>query len=232
METSESVTRIRRDPDGVRRRILDAARQEFASRGLDGARVDRIAVNAGINKAMLYYYFGDKEALYLQVLEAAYEHIRSAERTLELEALAPVEAIARLVQFTWQYYLENPEFLALLNTENLQHARHLRRSKRIAQMHSPLVGLIADVLRRGEASGAFRAGVDPVQLYISIAGLAYFYLSNSATLGVIFDRDLLSATARAARLAHMQDLVLAGLAQRTTVWPGSVALAQPAAANP
>ena len=192
MDTPEPVTRIRRDPDGVRRRILDAARQEFAARGLDGARVDRIAANAGINKAMLYDYFGDKEALYLQVLEAAYAHIRSAERTLLLEALAPAAAIARLVQFTWQYYLDNPEFLALLNTENLQQARHLRRSTRIAEMHSPFVGLIADVLRRGEASLVFRPGVDPVQLYISIAGLAYFYVSNGATLGVIFGRDLMT----------------------------------------
>ncbi len=216
MEATETLPRVRRDPDGARRRILAAAKQEFAGHGFEGARVDRIAAQAEINKAMLYYYYGDKEALYLAVLEETYEHIRAAERTLELEALEPAAAIARLVQFTWQYYLDNPEFLALLNTENQQRARHLRRSARVEKMHSPFVGMVAEVLRRGEASGAFRPGVDAVQLYISVAGLSYFYLSNSATLGVIFGRDLLASAARQARLAHMQGLVLAGLTAAKT----------------
>jgi len=223
MDTAEPIARVRRDPDGARRRILAAARDEFARSGLDGARVDRIAAAAGINKAMLYYYFGDKEGLWLAVLEATYEHIRLAERTLELEALEPRAAIARLLQFTWQYYLDNPEFIQLLNTENLQRARHLRRSERVPEMHSPFVGLIADVLRRGEATGVFRPGVDPVQLYISVAALAYFYLSNSATLGAIFGRDLLAGSALAARLAHMQELVLAGIAAGPPVTPGAAA---------
>jgi AcrR family transcriptional regulator len=223
MDTAEPIARVRRDPDGARRRILAAARDEFARSGLDGARVDRIAAAAGINKAMLYYYFGDKEGLWLAVLEATYEHIRLAERTLELEALEPRAAIARLLQFTWQYYLDNPEFIQLLNTENLQRARHLRRSERVPEMHSPFVGLIADVLRRGETTGVFRPGVDPVQLYISVAALAYFYLSNSATLGAIFGRDLLAGSALAARLAHMQELVLAGIAAGPPVTSGAAA---------
>ena len=204
-------TRTRRDPDGARRRILAAARQEFAARGMEGARVDAIAVAAGLNKAMLYYYFGDKAALYLAVLEAAYDHIRTAERTLALEALSPEAAVARLIEFTFQYFLDNPEFPALLNIENMQKAQNLRASSRVPQMHSPFVGMVADVLKRGEAAHVFRPGVDPVQLYISIAGLSYFYLSNSATLGVIFARDLLAPDAREARLRHMQELVLAGL---------------------
>lgn len=204
-------TRTRRDPEGARRRILAAARQEFAARGMEGARVDAIAVAAGLNKAMLYYYFGDKAALYLAVLEAAYDHIRTAERTLALEALSPEAAIAGLIEFTFQYFLDNPEFPALLNIENMQRAQNLRASTRVPQMHSPFVGMIAAVLKRGEAAGVFRPGVDPVQLYISIAALSYFYLSNSATLGVIFARDLLAPEARGARLRHMQDLVLAGL---------------------
>ncbi len=204
--------RIRRDPDGARRRILAAARQEFAARGMEGARVDAIAAAAGLNKAMLYYYFGDKAALYLAVLEAAYDHIRTAERTLRLEALPPDAAIAGLIEFTFDYFVANPDFPALLNIENMQRAQNLRASARVAQMHSPFVGMIGDVLARGESAGLFRPGIDPVQLYISIAGLAYFYLSNSATLGVIFARDLLAPEARAARLRHMQDLVLAGIA--------------------
>lgn len=201
----------RRDPAGVRRRIMAAARREFARHGFAGARVDRIARLARVNKQMLYYHIGDKAALYLAVLEAAYADIRTTEHTLQLDALAPHAAILRLVGFTWHYFLDHPEFLALLNSENLQQARALKRSSAITQMNSPLVGMIAAVLQRGEAAGAFRPGVDPVQLYISIAGLAYFYVGNNATLSAIFGRDLLSADARAARLAHMQELVLAGL---------------------
>ncbi len=200
-----------RDPEGMRRRILRAATAEFARHGFGGARIDRIAKTAGANKRMLYYHVGDKEALYLAILEGAYEHIRIAERALNLEELGAGAAIAKLLAFTWQYYLDNPEFLALLNEENQHEARHLRRSRKIKDLHSPFVSLIADILRRGEASGELRKGIDPVQLYISIASLSYFYQSNSATLSVIFGRDLLSEEAKAKRLAHMTDLVLAAL---------------------
>jgi AcrR family transcriptional regulator len=200
-----------RDPEGMRKRILEAATAEFARHGYGGARIDRIAKAAGANKRMLYYHVGNKDVLYLAILEGAYEHIRAAERCLNLEALAPAEAIAKLIAFTWQYYLDNPEFIALLNNENLHRARFLRRSGKVKQLHSPFVELIANVLRRGAASGELRRGIDPVQLYISIASLSYFYQSNSATLGVIFGRDLLAPAARAARLAHMTDLVLSAL---------------------
>ena len=204
--------RWQRDPEGVRRRILDAAKREFSAHGLAGARVDRIAKAAGANKRMIYYHVGKKDDLYLAVLEEAYENIRTAERRLDLESLAPPQAIARLIAFTWQYFIENPEFLALLNTENLAGARNLSRSSKVASMHSPFVEMIATVLSRGYESGDFRMRADPVQLYISIAALAYFYLSNSATLSVIFGRDLLAEEAKRQRLQHMIDLVLAALA--------------------
>jgi AcrR family transcriptional regulator len=204
--------RVRRDPDGARRRILEAATGEFAARGKEGARVEAIAAASGLNKAMLYYYYGSKDALYLAVLEAAYDRIRTAERSLLLDQAAPDAAIARLIEFTFDYFVANPDFPALLNIENMERARNLQRSERVQSMHSPFVGMIAAVLSRGEAAGMFRSGVDPVQLYISIAGLAYFYLSNAATLSTIFGRDLLDEAARAERLRHMQALVLGGIA--------------------
>ena len=200
-----------RDPEGMRLRILDAAKEEFAAHGLAGARVDRIAAKAGANKRMLYYHVGKKEELYLTVLEGAYEKIRVEERGLDLEHLDPPEAIERLIHFTWNYFLRNPEFLALLNTENLVKARHLKRSTKVKSMHSPFVEMIRTVVRRGVASGDFVVAVDPVQLYISIAALCFFYLSNSATLSVIFGRDLLGEEARDERLDHMVALVLAAL---------------------
>jgi AcrR family transcriptional regulator len=203
-----------RDPAGTRSRILDAATKEFARFGLGGARVDRIAVRAGANKRMLYYYFGDKEGLFLAALEHTYARIRAAEQDLRLLDTPPVEAVARLVEFTWRYYLDHPEFLTLLNSENLHRARHLRRSKGIRAMNSPLIATLREVLRRGAAQGAFRTGVDPLQLYISIAGLAYFFLSNNHTLSQVLDRDLATAAARRERLAHMIALVTGFLTNR------------------
>jgi AcrR family transcriptional regulator len=200
-----------RDPEGMRLRILEAAKQEFAAHGLAGARVDRIAAKAGANKRMLYYHVGKKDDLYLAVLEGAYEKIRVEERALDLEHLDPPRAIERLIDFTWNYFLRNPEFLALLNTENLARARHLKRSTKVKSMHSPFVEMIRTVVRRGVENGDFVVTIDPVQLYISIAALCSFYLSNSATLSVIFGRDLLDREARDERLDHMIALVLAAL---------------------
>lgn len=197
-----------RDPDATRAAILKAATDEFAQHGLGGARVDRIAEKADINKRMLYYYFGDKAGLFLAVLEQAYRDIRDAEQALNLSAVDPAEGIRRLIAFTWTYYLEHPEFLRLLNSENLHRAEHLKRSKEVRAMHSPFVAMIDDLLERGRRSGVFRAGVDPVQLYISIASLSYFYLSNRHTLSTIFGRELLAPRERAERLGHMTDLVL------------------------
>ncbi len=203
----------RRDPDKNRERILASALGEFARYGLGGARVDRIAASAGANKRMLYYYFGNKEDLFLAVLESRYAHIRRAEQGLHLSDLDPAEGVKRLVRFTWSYYLKHPEFLTLLNSENLHRARHLRRSRQIAAMHSPLVAMLRDLLARGVRGGEFRRGVDPVQLYISIAGLGYFYLSNRHTLSTIFERDLLAARNKSERLKHMTELVLGYLSK-------------------
>lgn len=160
-----------------------------------------------MNKALLYHYFGSKQALFLAVLEAAYADIRGAEEALDLEAKSPPEAMERLVDFTWGYFLEHPEFITLLNSENLHRARHLKRSKQVRALHHPLVDRISEILERGAARGDFRADVDPVQLYISIAALGYFYLSNAYTLGTAFDRDLLAEGEKEARRTHVQDVV-------------------------
>jgi AcrR family transcriptional regulator len=200
-----------RDPERTKARILAAATAEFARYGLGGARVDRIAARAGANKRMLYYYFRDKDNLFLAALEARYAHIRAAERALDLEHLEPREALRRLVEFTWGYFLDHPEFLTLLNSENLHKGRHVRRSRRVPQMHSTLVETLRGVLKRGERTGVFRTGVDPVQLYISIAGEGYFYLSNRYTLAQIFKRDLMSKRALAERARHNSDMILHAL---------------------
>jgi AcrR family transcriptional regulator len=197
-----------RDADRSQLAILASARDEFAQRGLAGARMDSIAERAGLNKRLIYYYFGSKDDLFLAVLEGTYADIREAEQRLHLDEVEPVEAIRRLISFTWHYYLEHPEFITLLNSENLHRAAHLKRSDRIQDMNSPLVQLLDDVLERGKRDNLFRAGVDPVQLYISIASLCYFYLSNNDTLSAVFGRNLRAPKAMAQRLSHMTELVL------------------------
>jgi AcrR family transcriptional regulator len=205
---AESLEPRARDADRSQLAILASARDEFSARGLAGARMDSIAERAGLNKRLIYYYFGSKDDLFLAVLERVYADIRAAEQRLHLDEIEPVEAIRQLVSFTWHYYLEHPEFITLLNSENLHGAAHLKRSERIQEMNSPLVQLLDTVLERGKRDNLFRAGVDPVQLYISIASLCYFYLSNNHTLSAIFGRDLRAPKAMAQRLSHMTDLVL------------------------
>jgi AcrR family transcriptional regulator len=197
-----------RDPERTRAAILAAATEEFTAHGLNGARVDEIAKRSGVNKRMIYYYFGDKNGLYLAVLEEIYADIRNAEIRLHLADRDPVDAMRELVAFTWNYFIEHPEFLSLLGTENLHRARHLKTSKKIRELHSPLIGIISSVLTRGQKAKVFRASVDPVQLYIDIAALGFFYMSNRFTLSTIFGRDLGSTDALEERGLHIEDVVL------------------------
>ncbi|MBU1358706.1 MAG: TetR family transcriptional regulator [Gammaproteobacteria bacterium] len=203
-----------RDADRTQQAILQAATDEFSATGLGGARMENIAARAGVNKRLIYYYFGSKEDLFLAVLEDTYASIREAEKKLRLENLDPATGVRRLVEFTWDYYLANPHFLTLLNSENLHKAKHLNRSARIQEMNSPLVQLLSDLLQRGQQANLFRGGVDPVQLYISIASLCYFYLSNNATLSTIFGRDLLTPTALSERLSHMTEVIMGYLLRK------------------
>jgi AcrR family transcriptional regulator len=200
-----------RDPERTSAAVLAAAVKEFTEKGYSGARIDSIARRAGANKRMIYHYFGSKEDLYLAVLESAYSSIRSAEAGLRLADLEPVAAIERLVEFTWTYFLDHPEFLSLLNTENLHRAKYLKRSVRVSNLHSPLVSVIADILKRGAERGEFRRDIDPVHVYISIASLGFFYLSNRWTLSTIFRRDLAAPKELQAWGRHIARVVLSEL---------------------
>jgi AcrR family transcriptional regulator len=197
-----------RDPAATRQRILDAAKTEFARLGLSGARVDAIAARAKANKRMIYHYFGGKRDLFLAVLEAAYGDIRSAERKLDLEHLEPEEALRTLVSFTWKYYLKHPEFLTLVNSENLHKARHLKQSKVIGEMFSTLLAMVEDILERGVRKGIFRKGIDPIQLNITIAAVGYYYFTNRFTGSIIYDRDFMTPKALDERLAFNVDTIL------------------------
>jgi len=198
-----------RDPEGTSRSILNAATREFAEHGLSGARIDRIAARAGINKRMLYHYYGDKNALYLAVLEAAYARIRAAEAELALDALEPEASLLRLARFTFDYYLANPDFLSLLATENLHRAEHISGSERLRSMHALFLGDLGRVLERGAETGVFRPGLDALDIYMTIAALGAFYLSNRHTLSAIFGRELSDPERVAAWRDHIGNVVLA-----------------------
>jgi len=189
-EGAERTFAHARDAAASSARILEAARVEFCEWGLSGARIDRIAAAADINKRMLYHYYGSKDGLYQATLVDAYKEIRAGERSLDLDRYPPGEAMARLVRFTFRHFLEKPWFVRLLTVENLHQARFLKTVEDIRTLHSPLVEEIQRLLTRGARSGRFRDGVDPVQLYISIAALGFFYVSNTHTLSTIFGRDL------------------------------------------
>jgi TetR/AcrR family transcriptional regulator len=198
--------------DDARERLLRAAELEFAAQGLSGARVDVIARRARINKQLIYYHFGDKDSLYQVVLERAYARIREKELDLNLSGDDPATAMRKLVGFTFDYCVEYREFVRLLINENVLEGKFIRRSKAIRQSSSPLLKILHDTVRRGVELGTFRKDVDPVQLYISIAGLCFFYVSNIYTLSALFERDFGRPSALRERREHVINVVLGYLA--------------------
>jgi TetR/AcrR family transcriptional regulator len=196
------------DASDSRERLLRAAHLEFAAEGLRGARVDVIARRAKINKQLIYYHFGDKDGLYLAVLEHAYSEIRQKEHDLHLADDEPVEAMRKLIGFTFDYDAEHREFVRLLINENILEARFVRKSKLIKQTSSPMLDLLRDTLKRGVAAGEFRGDVDPVQFYISMAALCFFYVGNVHTLSALFERDFNRPELLAERREHVIEFVL------------------------
>jgi AcrR family transcriptional regulator len=205
---AKAPLRRKRDPEGMQRKILDAATEEFANHGYGGARVERISRRARTVDRMLYYYFGSKEKLFRAVLESAYESIGKAEEQLSLASTPPLEGMRHLIAFTWDYYCAHPEFIRLLNSENQHRGRHLKKSNRVSQLSFPLLHALRDLLERGRSAGEFRSDVDPVQIYITIAALGYFYLSNRYTLSRFLDRDLMTEDNRRAWLTHITAVVI------------------------
>ena len=188
--------------------VLRVAFEQFWRKGVRGTSLSDIARDAGVQRGSLYNAFGSKEALFLAVLERTYDDIRRDEAALKLEKLDPVSGMRRLVEFSFGYFTDHPHFIRLLNSENLHGARHLKKSQRIRDMNSPLIEMIRRILLRGEKEGAFRARIDPVQLYISIAALGYFYFANIHTLSTVFGQDLSSPRLVQERRRHAVDMVL------------------------
>jgi AcrR family transcriptional regulator len=196
------------DPEGTKRNILEVATREFARKGYGGARVDAIAARTRTSKRMIYYYFGDKEGLYLAVLEEAYSSIRRTEATLDLERLPPEKALSTLVAFTFDYQNAHPEFVRLVMNENILDGIHMARSKTIGRLNNVVIDALKDLLARGRRAGVFRRDLDPLEVHMTISALCVFNVANRATFSTIFKHDMTSPKALTARRAQVVDIVL------------------------
>jgi len=198
-------------PEANRARILASAIDEFASRGLKGASMDAIAARTRTTRALINYYFGSKERLYLAVLERVYAEIRLAESELDLEHLPPVEAIRRIVEFTYNYYVEHEYFVRLVVAENQAKGRHMKRFSALRTINRPIVEMLGDVIARGQADGAFRSDVDPLDVHMAIAALGIFNVTNQYTFGTIFQREMGAKGNVPERCRMVADMVLSWL---------------------
>lgn len=189
---SEDAPRTR-SATRTRERILKAASTEFADNGFAGGRLERICAQAGVNIRMVYHYFGDKEGLYIAVLERELSGLRREELKLDVDHVPPLDGLLSLFDFTFNHFESHPRLIALLSGENLYKARFLKRSKLTPIVSSPVLSLIERLLARGKVDGSVRTGLDPLQLYVIMVGLSYFHLSNGHTLSVIFKHDVFDA---------------------------------------
>jgi AcrR family transcriptional regulator len=195
------------DPARTMAEILAVATTEFANKGLAGARIDEIAATTRTSKRMIYYYFANKEGLYIAVLEDAYRRMRSIESDLHLQDLAPEAALRRLVEFTFDHHANNPDYIRLVMTENMERGAYLAQSKTIQELNVPAIQAIRHLYDRGVAQGVFRAGLDPVDIHASISALTFFNVSNQHTFGLIFKNKPQSPKMIAARRKSIVEMV-------------------------
>ena len=192
----------------TRENILRAATKVFARHGFAGGRVEQISKAAKSHDRMIYYYFGSKEGLFIAVLEEMYRRFNEAESKLALDGVPPVEALKAVIRFMWLHYQKHPEFITLLNTENLHRGRHISKSLRAREYSSPPVSLLDAVLARGVQQKLFRADVAARDVYLMIASMGYFYLSNRFTLSAFLGEQLETPEALAHWEAFLIDAVL------------------------
>jgi AcrR family transcriptional regulator len=195
------------DPARTMAGILDVATIEFAEKGLAGARIDEIASLTRTSKRMIYYYFGSKEGLYLAVLEESYRRMRAIESELHLDDLDPEAALRRLVEFTFDHHHDNPAYIRLVMSENIQRGTYLAQSTIIQKLNVPAISGIQRLYDRGVAQGLFRPGLDPVDIHASISALTFFNVSNQHTFGLIFKQDTQTPEAQDQRRANVIDLI-------------------------
>lgn len=192
---------------GTRERILRVAIAEFSEKGYSGARVSTICRKSRANPRMIYHYFGGKDHLYIAVLEHVLGDLRREELKLDVDHVDPLDGMMQLFDFTYEHFGKHPELIHILSSENLLRAKFLRRSSKTPVVASPLIKLIDQLLKRGEQAETFRAGIDSLQLYVMMVGLAYFHRSNAHTLSVIFKSDILNPKWQAEHKRYAREML-------------------------
>lgn len=203
-----------KSPDTTRAGILAAAAEEFATHGFSGARVDVITAKTNTSKRMIYYYFGSKEALYRRVLQESYRALRLRESDLELENLQPVEALTKIVEFNFNHHMENEHFIRMVMNENVLMGRNIRQVPFIREENASVIELLDEICAKGAANGSMRPQIDPVDLHMSISALCVFNVANRHTFSYLFDRDMTSDAATAARRRSVVDMIIGGVSPK------------------
>jgi AcrR family transcriptional regulator len=206
-----AVPERQRDAERTKAAILDVAASEFARHGYDGARVDEIAALTSTTKRMIYYYFGGKEQLYIAVLEHAYTEVRAAEAAIDVEHLAPVEAIRQLAELTFDHHRTHAAFIRLVSIENIHSAEHLAKSSALVNLGAPVIDLITGILAAGRASGDFATDADAIDVHMLISSFCVFNVANQHTFQVLFGRNLAAETDRARYRAMIGEMIVAYL---------------------
>ena len=209
-DASAKVSRVI-DPEQTRRDIVAIATEEFAEKGLSGARIDEIAARTRTSKRMIYYYFGSKEGLYIAALEQAYRDIRNIERDVDVDHLPPEEALRELVRFSFDRHQQNPNFVRIVMNENLHQGRYLAQSQEIARLNVPAIDTIRRIIERGKQAGVFRQDVDLTDLHMSISALCFYNVSNRYSFSTIFKADMTSPGALAARRESIAATIVASV---------------------
>jgi AcrR family transcriptional regulator len=205
---SENGTGRTNDPVRTMAEILAVATEEFAQKGLAGARIDEIAERTRTSKRMIYYYFQNKEGLYVAVLEEAYRRVRAIEADLHLDDLAPEAALRRLVGFTFDHHAGNEDYIRLVMNENINRAQFLSQSKSIQGMNVPALSAITQLYERGLAQGIFREGLAAIDIHATISALSFFNVSNRFTFGTIFKLDMRAKAVAAKRREQVIETVV------------------------
>lgn len=193
------------------RRILAAAEQHFAAQGMAGARTDEIAAAAHANKAMLYYYFGDKQHLHRAVLENLFRQLRKVVFAPAGRESAPRSRLLQWVNGYFDFLATHPNYPRLVQREAMNDTRQFQWivSEYFRPFHHHLTRLIED----GVAAGEFRK-VDPAQTVFTLLGMTVFYFTAAPSISKVVRHDLLSPRALEERRRALLDFLKHGLLRR------------------
>lgn len=199
-------------PEQSRAAILDAAVREFSREGVAGARTDSIARAARVNKALLYYYFEDKEGLYNAVLDQVFGELLAAVEEVLSRDLPPKEKIIAYARTHFDYIANHPRYPRIVQAEMMSASRgRAPRLERIAKQYfRPLFAGLAGVLQQGQARGEFRA-VDPMHFIPSMIAMIVFYFTNASVMRMVTGRDPFLPEFVAQRRAAVVDFISAAL---------------------